>query len=84
LSKQQARVRHGWKDGEITRKELKRLRKDRRKIARMDRRFGRDGHYTRHERRKLNKAMDRASQRIYRAKHNHRVAGVGHSKAYRR
>jgi hypothetical protein len=84
LSTQHDRVRHGWKSGEITRKELKHIRKDRHKIARMDRRFGSDGHYTRHERRKLNQAMDRASQRIYRAKHNHRIADGGRGKAYRR
>jgi hypothetical protein len=84
LSKQHDRVRHGWNNGEITRKELKRIRKDRHKIARMDRRFGSDGHYTRHERRRLSNAMDRASRRIYRAKHNHRIAGVKRGKVYRR
>jgi hypothetical protein len=84
LAKQHDRVRHGWKSGEISRKELKRIRKDRHKIAHMDRRFGSDGHYTRHERRKLNRAMDRASQRIYRTKHNYRIAGVERGRAYRR
>jgi len=74
LDNLRARTRSGWKDGEVTHRELERLRHDQRKIARMDRRFGSDGHYTKHERRKLNKALDRASQRVYRAKHNDRVA----------
>ena len=68
------RTRAGWRNGEITQRELKRVRKDRRKIVRMDRRFGSDGRYTKHERRKLNRALDRASNRIYRSKHNDRVA----------
>ena len=75
VSRQHARIRDGWRNGDLTRKELKRLRKDQRKIARMDRRFGRDGHYTKRERRKLNKALDRASHRVYRAKHNRRTPG---------
>ena len=75
LSNQRARARAGWEDGEVTRRELKRIRRDQRKITRMDRRFGSDGHYTKRERRKLNRAMDRASNRVYRAKHNRRVAG---------
>jgi hypothetical protein len=36
----------------------------------MDRRFSSDDRYTRHERRKLNKALDRSSRRVYRAKNN--------------
>jgi len=73
LSNQHARTRAGRKNGDLTRRELKRIRKDQHKIARMDRRFGSDGRYTGHERRKLNKALDRASHRVYRAKNNSRV-----------
>jgi hypothetical protein len=73
LSNQRARTRAGWENGDLTRRELKRVRKDQHKIARMDRRFGSDGRYTGHERRKLNKALDRASHRVYRAKHNSHV-----------
>ena len=75
LAKQRTRARAGWKNGEVTHREAKRIRRDQRKIVRMDRRFGSDGRYTKRERRKLNKALDRASDRVYRAKHNHRVAG---------
>lgn len=84
LDKQRARTRAGWKKGEVTYRELKRIRKDQRKIARMDRRFGSDGRYTKRERRKLNNALDRASNRVYRAKHNDRVARNGQARRHRR
>lgn len=71
--RQYDRIRKGWRSGEITHREMKHLRKDQRKIRRMERRFGSDGLYTKRERRKLNNAMDRASQRIYRSKHNYRT-----------
>jgi hypothetical protein len=75
MSKLRARTRSGLENGEVTHRELKRIRKDQRKIARMDRHFGSDGRYTKRERRKLNRSLDRASNRVYRAKHNNRVAG---------
>lgn len=78
------RTRAGWRDGEITHRELERVRKDRRRIARMDRRFGSDGRYTKRERRKLNNALDRASNRVYRTKHNDRVAWNGQTRRHRR
>ena len=83
LSKQRERTRAGWENGDLTRREMKRIRKDQHKIARMDRRFGRDGRYTGHERRKLNKALDRASHRVYRAKHNSHVPRQTRSKKRR-
>jgi hypothetical protein len=74
LSKQRTRIRDGWQSGELSRGEFRRLRKDQKQIARMDRRFGSDGRYTKRERRQLNRVMDRASNRVYRAKHNARTA----------
>ncbi len=74
LSKQQARIREGRHSGELSRGELKRLNKDQNRIAHMDRRFGSDGRYTKVERRKLNQAQNRASNRIQTAKNNDRVA----------
>jgi hypothetical protein len=50
----------------------------------MDSRFGSDGHYTKRERRKLNNSLDRASQRVYRANDNHRVARNGQVRRPRR
>lgn len=84
LANQRARTRTGWKSGEITHRELKRIRKDQRKIARMDRRFGGDGRYTKRERRKLNSALDRASQRVYRVKNDRRVVDNGRARKHRR
>ena len=74
ISNQRARIHEGRKSGELSRKEFKRLRGDQKKIARMDSRFGSDGRYTKRERRKLNKALNRSSKRVYRAKHNDRAA----------
>ncbi|MGB5637967.1 MAG: hypothetical protein WBM63_02490 [Sedimenticolaceae bacterium] len=73
LSKQQAQIRHGRHSGELSRGEHKRLQKDQSRIAHMDRHFGSDGRYTKVERRKLSNAVDRASNRVYRAKNNDRV-----------
>jgi hypothetical protein len=74
LSKQQAQIRQGRHSGELSRGEHKRLQKDQSRIAHMDRHFGSDGRYTKVERRKLSNALDRASNRVYRAKNNDRVA----------
>jgi len=74
VSNQRARIRDGWKSGELSRGEFKRLRRDQKQIARMDRHFGSDGRYTKRERKKLSNALDRSSRRVYRAKHNDRVA----------
>jgi hypothetical protein len=67
---QWSRIRNGMESGSLSRREAKRLRKDQRKIARMERRFERDGYYSRRERRAMEHALDRASRRIKRAKHN--------------
>ena len=69
---QRARIRNGRDSGQLTRKELRWLRRDQHRLARMERRFAADGHYSQHERRSLVRALDRASHRIKRAKHNRR------------
>ena len=74
LSNQKSRIRDGWKSGQLSRGEFRQLRKDQKKVARMDRRFGSDGRYTKTERQRLNKALDRTSKRVRRAKNNDRVA----------
>lgn len=87
---QRARIRDGRESGALTRWESKKLRKDQKKISRMERRFERDGHINKRERRSLNKAQDRASRRIYRSKNNDsgRSGGsrsdYGHSRNMRR
>jgi hypothetical protein len=66
-ARQAARIRDGLDAGELSRKELKGLRKDQQRIAHMERRFEADGYYSPKERRKLEKALDRSSRRIQRA-----------------
>ena len=79
--RQHARIRDGIGGGELTRREARGLRKDQKRIARMQDRFGADGRYTGKERRRLDRALDRTSRRIARAKHNPRTrdaSGVTH------
>lgn len=82
LDRQHARIKHGIRNGELTRREAKRLRRQQRHIAKMERRFTRDGHLDGHERRTLRRELDAASDRIYRLKHNdrhrHRYDTHGH------
>jgi len=74
-AKQRARIREGRKSGTLTRGESRRLRRDQKKISRLERRFERDGRFTKRERRILNKAQNRAGKRIFRAKNNNRDRG---------
>ncbi len=69
--RQTRRIRQGIRSGEITRPEVRRLKKEQRRIDRAYRRASADGHLNRREGRRLNKMQDRASRHIYRAKHNH-------------
>ncbi len=68
--RQQHRIEQGVRNGNITRAELKELKKEQRHIARYKRRAQRDHHLTRHEARRLNRMQNRASDNIYRYKHN--------------
>ncbi|MCB1856778.1 MAG: hypothetical protein KDI63_00800 [Gammaproteobacteria bacterium] len=73
--RQWSRIRAGRESGALTRGETRMLRKDQKEISRMERRFERDGRLDKRERRILNRAQNRASDRIYRAKHNDRERG---------
>lgn len=77
---QRARIRQGWHSGNLSRKEVSRLRRDQRRIGKLERRSGADGHYTRHERRALKGALDHSSKRIWRMKHNRHGWKGGHRK----
>ena len=81
---QRERIRDGVHSGALTRGEAQRLRRQQRRIRRLEERFAQDGHLSRHERRKLNRALDRSSRRIARAKHNDRVRGDGWRRVARR
>jgi outer membrane biogenesis lipoprotein LolB len=70
--RQHQRIREGWRSEELTRGERARLRAGQRRVHRMEWRAKRDGHVDRFERRRLNRAENRQSRRIYRLKHNRR------------
>jgi septal ring factor EnvC (AmiA/AmiB activator) len=70
LERQQYRIDQGVKRHQLTRKEEKQLRRQQREIRRMARRFYRDGHLSKKERRLLNQQLDASSRRIKRLKHN--------------
>lgn len=72
LDRQHRRIKQGVRSGELTPKEARKLRKQQRRIDGLERRFSSDGHLDRRERRVLRKQLDRASDRIYRFKHNDR------------
>jgi len=76
--RQRHRIEEGWASGELTRKELKRLRKGQRRIARLEREYRADGYLSPRERRVLREALDHASDRISRNKHNDRYRFVRH------
>lgn len=78
---QRDRIREGRHSGELTRSEMDRLRRDQKRISRMEHRFERDGYYSRGERRKLDRALDRSSQRIKRYKHNDRTPGYARDRS---
>ena len=69
-ARQWERIADGINSGELSRGEAKRLMRSQRRIARMENRFERDGYLSPHERRKLERALDRTSKKIRRAKHN--------------
>ena len=68
--RQRARLIQGRRSGELTRGEFRRLKKQQKKIGRMERRFSRDGYLSGKERRRLERVRDRASRHIAHAKHN--------------
>ena len=72
LQNQRYRIRDGIDRGELTRKEARYLRKQRRDIAQLKHRFMYDGYLDRYEYRRLNSKLNRVSERIYRLKHNDR------------
>ena len=69
-ARQWERINDGIDRGELSRKEARRLLKNQRQIARMERRFERDGYYSPRERRAMEQALDRAGQRIKLAKND--------------
>jgi hypothetical protein len=75
LKRQQARINDGVESGQLTRKEAKKLRRQNKHIAGLFRDYRSDGRLGRFERTDLVNRLDRASDRIYRLKHNDRMRG---------
>ena len=69
--RQTRRIRQGIRSGEITRPEVRRLKKEQRRIDSAYHRASADGHLNWLERQRLDKMQNCASRHIYRAKHNH-------------
>ncbi len=79
-ARQHGRTRQGWKSGRLNRKQVARLHRNQKHINKMERRFRADGHYTRHEPRRMGRALDRSSKRIWRMKGNRYRAKPGYRK----
>lgn len=72
IERQQMRIKKGVRNGELTKNESKKLRKQQRHIKKLNKQFKKDGHLSRHERKTLQQELNLASKRIYRFKHNDR------------
>lgn len=79
-ARQHARIRQGWQSGRLNRKQVARLHRNQKHINKMQRRFRADGHYPRHQRRRMGRALDRSSKRIWRIKGNRYRANPGYRK----
>jgi uncharacterized membrane protein YebE (DUF533 family) len=68
--RQQGRIVEGFKDGELTRKEVRKLEKQQAKIHTAEARAKADGEFTAKERAKIQKKQNKASRQIYKEKHD--------------
>lgn len=66
------RITQGIQSGALTRREAATLREEQRKIRSVRKRAGRDGHFSRRERLKIERLQDQASKNIAAFKHNRR------------
>ena len=70
---QQRRIADGVRDGELTRKEVRKLEKQQAKIHRDEAKAKADGEFTPNERGKIQREQDKASQQIYKEKHDNQT-----------
>ena len=70
MDNQENRIEKGMRRGEITYREHDRLNNEQKMIRREIRRARRSSGIDRHERRRINKMLDRADSHIYEARHN--------------
>ena len=83
LNRQERRIEQGLRSGEITHREYVRLHNELDRIRYEIRKSRRHHGFDRHERRRIERMLDRSSERIYRAKHNH-VDRYKYRKPYRK
>ena len=72
MERQHEQIERGIQSGELDRMEVRKLRKDRRKIPSMFRQFRKDDMLTKKERRILKRQLDNRSNRICEFRHNDR------------
>ena len=72
--RQADRIYQGIKTGKITNREYKSLMREQARIEHAEKRAKRDGRISKREQKKLNWMQKKASDNIYEAKHNRRVA----------
>ncbi len=67
---QQQRIHEGWRQGDLTRGETRRLQREARDIRRDERAFRSDGRFAPAERRHVQRDLDRLSRDIHRERHD--------------
>ena len=70
---QQKRIHQGVHSGELTRREIKVLKKEQRHVQQTKKKVWSDGELTRRERVRLERHQDKSSAHIYKLKHNDRT-----------
>lgn len=79
--RQQHRIEQGYRSGDLTRHEARRLERGQDRIDLMQRQARRDGHVDRHERRRIGEAVARQDRRIHQERHDgDRWRGYGYSR----
>ncbi|MGH9426525.1 MAG: hypothetical protein ACRD2L_09515 [Terriglobia bacterium] len=68
--RQQKRIGDGVKDGELTRKEARKLERQQAKIHAAEAKAKSDGEFTAKERARIQKKQNKASRQIYKEKHD--------------
>ncbi|MBM3802150.1 MAG: hypothetical protein FJW26_07530 [Acidimicrobiia bacterium] len=71
--RQQRRIADGVHDGELTKKETRKLEKQQARIHRAEARAKADGEFTAKERAKIQKKQNKASRQIYKEKHDNQT-----------
>jgi hypothetical protein len=81
--RQHRRIDKGIQNDVLSHREIEKLRCEQDEIAKLERRFLRDGWFSNREQRKLQRKLNKASNRIYKYKHNQRVNNRNYRDDYR-